>query len=224
MSFVTSVLNEWGQFVTTVAVASESEGCYQRMARGLIARFKRANAPAPKVLYADNHCCRSVKILVMIEPILSTLKDKVGHIFNVCFSDAGTSFYGALFSEWIDEGCVVRLDIRHWLHRWDKVVIKQTHAKYPLFMSSMAGAVLAYNKEDMTLLIQAVRAGNPDLYSKRDDDQMMGILKPHQVKSYVRRVTRGVNVSYSYEHVLIAFLYFYLIILLLNFGMFVYCL
>ena len=44
-------VNEWGQFVTTavvVAAAAESEGFYARMARGLIARFRRANAPAPK--------------------------------------------------------------------------------------------------------------------------------------------------------------------------------
>ena len=58
MQYVTSVLNEWGQFLTTVVVAAESEGCYQRMARGLIARFECANAPAPKVIYADNNCCR----------------------------------------------------------------------------------------------------------------------------------------------------------------------
>ena len=45
---------------------------------------------------------------------------------------------------WVDHRMVVRLDIRHWLHRWDAVVIKQTHAKYPAFVSAMAGAVLAY--------------------------------------------------------------------------------
>ena len=58
MQYVTSVLNEWGQFLTVVVVASESEECYRRLARGLISRFKRADAPAPKILYADNNCCR----------------------------------------------------------------------------------------------------------------------------------------------------------------------
>ena len=57
MQYLTSVLNVWGQFLTTVVVASESEGCYARMARGLVARFRCANAPAPKVLYADNNWC-----------------------------------------------------------------------------------------------------------------------------------------------------------------------
>ncbi|KAK7142839.1 hypothetical protein R3I94_012255 [Phoxinus phoxinus] len=56
MQYVTSVLNEWGQFLTTVVV--KSDGCYARMARGLVARFRRANAPDPKVVYADNNCCR----------------------------------------------------------------------------------------------------------------------------------------------------------------------
>ena len=58
MQYVTSVLNEWGQFLTTVLVASESEGSYRRLARGLVSRFKRARSPAPKILYADNNCCR----------------------------------------------------------------------------------------------------------------------------------------------------------------------
>lgn len=61
MQYVTSILNEWGQFLTTVVVAAESEGCYARMARGLVARFKRSNAPPPKVIYADNNCCRYVE-------------------------------------------------------------------------------------------------------------------------------------------------------------------
>ncbi|TKS65290.1 hypothetical protein D9C73_028599 [Collichthys lucidus] len=42
MQYVTSVLNEWGQFVTTavvVAAAAESEGCYACMARGLMPGF-----------------------------------------------------------------------------------------------------------------------------------------------------------------------------------------
>lgn len=90
---------------------------------------------------------------------------------------------------------MVRLDIRHWLHRWDAVVIKQSHAKYGVFMSALAGAVLAYNKVDMMLLVQAVRSGNPELYARYSDKEMMAFLKPHQIRSYIRRITRGVVVS-----------------------------
>lgn len=94
---------------------------------------------------------------------------------------------------------MVRLDIRHWLHRWDAVVIKQSHAKYGLFMSALAGAVLAYNRDDMSLLIQAVRQGNLELYGRLSDEDMMAFLKPHQIRSYVRRITRGVEASVAFD-------------------------
>lgn len=117
-------------------------------------------------------------------------------IFFPChFSDSGSSFLETLFSDWVKRGTVVRLDIRHWLHRWDAVVIKQSHAKYGVFMSAMAGAVLAYNKGDMLLLVQAVRKGNEQLYANHTDQQMLAFLKPSQIKSYVRRITRGVEVT-----------------------------
>lgn len=103
-----------------------------------------------------------------------------------------------LFGDWVKRGTVIRLDIRHWLHRWDAVVIKQSHAKYGAFMSAMAGAVLAYNKADMMLLVQAVRNGNPELYGRYSDEEMMAFLKPHQIRSYVRRITRGVVVSVAF--------------------------
>ena len=89
---------------------------------------------------------------------------------------------------------VIRLDIRHWLHRWDAAVIKQSHAKYGTFMSALAGAILAYNKDDMLMLVKAVRKGNEELYSQYTDQQMLSFIKPYQLKCYVRRVTRGVEV------------------------------
>ena len=89
---------------------------------------------------------------------------------------------------------VIRLDIRHWLHRWDAVVIKQSHAKYGVFLSALAGAVLAYNKHDMDQLIQAIRKGNKD-FSQFSDKEMLSFVTPHQASAYVRRVTRGVQVS-----------------------------
>lgn len=110
--------------------------------------------------------------------------------------------YESLFSDWTENGMVVRLDIRHWLHRWDTVIIKQTHTKYGLFMSALSGALLAYNGDDLRALINAVRNGNPTLYGAYSDSEMIHHLKPHQLKSYVRRVTRGVevNTSKSFNH------------------------
>ncbi|KAI8490635.1 hypothetical protein Bbelb_319030 [Branchiostoma belcheri] len=40
------------------------------------------------------------------------------------------SFLEVLFQDWVREGTVIRLDVRHWLQRWDAVVIKQSHSKY----------------------------------------------------------------------------------------------
>lgn len=122
------------------------------------------NAAAPQVLfYVDAHCCM----------------------------DGGTSWLGGLFQDWVDYGMVIRLDIQHWLHHWDAVVIKKTHAKYGLFINALAGAVLAYNKQDMTTLIRAMRQSNEALYGSLSDDHIMSLLKPYQLKQYVQRVTRG---------------------------------
>lgn len=89
---------------------------------------------------------------------------------------------------------VIRLDVRHWLHRWDSIVIKQTHAKYGLFISALAGAVLAYNKQDLDSLIEGVRQSNRALYGGYSNSQMMTFLKPSQLKQYVRRISRGIEV------------------------------
>ena len=102
----------------------------------------------------------------------------------------------SLFQDWVQDGMLIRLDIRHWLHRWDAVVIKQTHSKYGAFMSAMAGVILAYSDGDMAKLISAIRKGNEALKSGYSDQQMIQFVTPHQLRSYVRRVTRGVEVRY----------------------------
>ena len=122
----------------------------------------------------------------------SNYKYKIG-LF--CSSASGSSWLESLFTDWAEEGMVVRLDIRHWLHRWDTVVIKQSHAKYGIFISALAGAILAYNKEDIMKLVKAIRKGDEKLYSKYTDEKMLSFIKHHQLKCYVRRVTRGVQVS-----------------------------
>ncbi|XP_059211541.1 uncharacterized protein LOC131990158 [Centropristis striata] len=52
-------------------------------------------------------------------------------------------------------------------------------------MSALAGAVLAYNKTDMMLLVQAVRSGNGELYARYSDEEMIAFLKPHQESALV---------------------------------------
>lgn len=104
------------------------------------------------------------------------------------FRDGGTSWYETLFEQWAHDG--------HWLHIWDDVVIKQTHAKYGIFISTLAGSILAYNSDDMKLLISAIGNGVNEKISIISDADMLSFVKPYQAASYVRRVTRGVQVSY----------------------------
>lgn len=86
----------------------------------------------------------------------------------------------SLFEDWTAKGMVVRLDIRHWFHRWDAVVVNQTHSKYGIFMSSLAGAILAYNADDMSQLIRAIRNGDKD-YTPYTDKEMPAFVKPHRL-------------------------------------------
>ena len=65
-------------------------------------------------------------------------------------------------------------------------------------MSALAGAILAFNRDDVMKLVNAVRKGKDDLYARYTNEQMMSFLKPHQLKSYVRRVTRGVEVHFLF--------------------------
>ena len=49
----------------------------------------------------------------------------------------------------------------------------------------------------MMLLVKAVRSGNEAMYASYSDEQMLSHIKPYQLKSYVRRITRGVEVYYQ---------------------------
>ena len=46
----------------------------------------------------------------------------------------------------------------------------------------------------MMLLVKAVRSGNEEMYASYSDEQMLAYIKPYQLKSYVRRITRDVQV------------------------------
>ena len=59
-------------------------------------------------------------------------------------------------------------------------------------------------RDDIMQLVKAVRQGNPGLYENLTDRQMFAHLKPYQLKSYVRRSTRCVEVYYliTFYHIL----------------------
>ncbi|KAL2101687.1 hypothetical protein ACEWY4_003448 [Coilia grayii] len=51
--------------------------------------------------------------------------------------------------------------------------------------------------------LKAVRKGNEELYAQHMDEQMVAFLKPSQIKSYVRRIVRGVEETAAAVHAII---------------------
>ncbi|XP_039658217.1 uncharacterized protein LOC120560109 isoform X2 [Perca fluviatilis] len=60
---------------------------------------------------------------------------------------------------------------------------QKAHCKYAVFKSTLAGAVMAYNRTDLELLIKAIKAKNPAMLNSVPDNISRGHLKHH-----VRRV------------------------------------
>ncbi|XP_010784354.1 uncharacterized protein [Notothenia coriiceps] len=109
-----------------------------------------------------------------------------------------------MFQEWFDGGMVVRLDIFHWIHRFNAAIRTDAHSKYAMFKSALAGAVLAYNRADLELLIEAVRAKDPDTFrSVSEEDVVRLYVTRDQLQYHVRRVTLGAQETFRLIHLAI---------------------
>ncbi|KAI7789391.1 hypothetical protein IRJ41_011903, partial [Triplophysa rosa] len=134
------------------------------MAEGLMERYRRAGETNSELMYVDRGCCRV----------------------------HGVSSVEQLFSEWTDGGMLVRLDIFHWIHRFDAAMRTDHHPKYALFKSALSAAVFAYNKDDMALLVQAIRAGHPTRYASLTNSQIIEIhVSKSDLSHHVRKITVG---------------------------------
>ncbi|XP_028296831.1 uncharacterized protein LOC114458609 isoform X2 [Gouania willdenowi] len=129
----TNVANELGQILMSVLTCEESLDKIRPMAEGLMTRYKRAGEAPPELMYVDRGCCRV----------------------------HGVSSLEQLFREWAECGMMVRLDIFHWIKRFDAAIRTDHHAKYALFKSALSAGVFSYINYDMALLIQAIHAGHP---------------------------------------------------------------
>ena len=139
------------------------------MADGLMERYRRAGEGPPELMYVDRGCCRV----------------------------HGVSSLEHLFSDWANSGMMVRLDIFHWIKRFDAAVRTDHHPKYALFKSALSAAVFSYNKDDMALLIQAMRAGNTTRYASLTDAKMIEIyVSKEDLRHFVRRITMGAQESF----------------------------
>ncbi len=165
----TSIGNENSQIVSFVLTCEESIECLEPMCHGVMDRFQQANQPVPKILYVDRGCCRA----------------------------QGQAAVETLFLDWVDNGMVVRLDIFHWIHRFDAAICTDSHSKYAVFKSALAGAVLAYNCTDLELLINAVKAKDPGTFNSVTDEDMVRLyVSKEQLKHHVRRVTLGAQETF----------------------------
>ncbi|XP_034053846.1 uncharacterized protein LOC117533919 [Gymnodraco acuticeps] len=172
----TNIGKEYSQIVSFVLTCEESAQKLQPMCRGVMERFRLANQPVPKILYIDRGCCRA----------------------------KAPSAVETMFQEWFDGGMVVRLDIFHWIHRFDAAIRTDAHSKYAMFKSALAGAVLAYNRTDLELLIEAVRAKDPDTFrSVSEQDVVRLYVTRQQVQHHVRRVTLGAQETFRLIHLAI---------------------
>ena len=166
----TNVGNELNQVLTSVLTCEESVEKLQPMAQGLMERYSRAGESPPELMYVDRGCCRV----------------------------HGISSIENLFSDWVDSGMVIRLDIFHWIHRFDAALRSDHHAKYALFKSALSAAVFAYNKDDMALLVKAIRAGSATKYSTLSDGEVIArCVSKDDLKHFVRRVTVGAHETYT---------------------------
>lgn len=162
--------NELGQILTSVLTCEESLDKMRPMAEGLMERYRRADEAPPELMYVDRGCCRI----------------------------QGVSSVEQLFSKWTDRGMLVRLDIFHWIHRFDAALRTDHHPKYSLFKSALSAAVFAYNKDDVALLVQAIRAGHPTSYASLTDSQLIELhVSKSDLSHHVRRITVGTQETYA---------------------------
>ena len=117
----TNLANEKGQILQCIFTCEESVDKLKPLADGVMGRYERADVESPTLMYVDRGCCRL----------------------------QGHTHVEALFDRWIEDGMVIRLDIFHWIHRFDSAVRTESHSKYAVFKSAISGAVFAYNKDDL---------------------------------------------------------------------------
>ncbi|XP_067302850.1 uncharacterized protein [Pseudorasbora parva] len=146
------------------------------MCRGVVERFWLANQPVSQILYIDRGCCQA----------------------------QGSTAVEMLFQSWVDDCMVVRLDIFHWIHRFDVALRTEAHSKYATFKSVMDGAVLAYNREDLQLLITAVRGRDlATMEVVADKDVVQHYISRDQLQHHVRRLTLGVQETFRLVHLIL---------------------
>ncbi|KAM4541695.1 uncharacterized protein PAE49_018621 [Odontesthes bonariensis] len=159
--WVSSVGNELGQILNSVLTVQEGPGL-DRMAAGLMERYRQAGVAPPKVLYVDCGCC--------ITDGLSKLQ--------------------ARFGEWPD--LHIRLDIWHFMRRLAVGCTTDAHPLYPAFMRALSSCIFEWDAGDLDLLRrsktnQLQQEQRPGITRSMVDSQ----ISKKELSTFCRRRTRG---------------------------------
>ncbi|XP_037829912.1 uncharacterized protein LOC119616758 [Kryptolebias marmoratus] len=118
---VSLVSDELGQILNSVLTVQEGPGL-DKMAAGLMDRYRQAGVAPPKVLYVDCGCC--------VNEGLSKLQER--------------------FGEWPD--LHIRLDIWHFMQRLAVGCTTDAHLLYPAFMRALSSCIFVWDAGDLDLL------------------------------------------------------------------------
>lgn len=160
--WLTSVSNERGQILISVLSAQEGPGL-DRMATGLICRYRNASVAPPKLLYVDCDCCREGR---------------------------GQTKLKERFGGWPD--LIIKLDIYHFMRRLASGCTKDAHPLYPIFMAKLSSCIFEWDRGDVALLRQAKREqlkqeGVPGITDTLVDQH----ITKDELALHCRRQTRG---------------------------------
>jgi len=67
---------------------------------------------------------------------------------------------------------VIRLDIWHFMHRFDAAVQNEAHPKYGAFKKALSGAIFEMDQGDLNLLIESERAAAVDHWENLSDTEV----------------------------------------------------
>ncbi|KAM4548781.1 leptin receptor-like [Odontesthes bonariensis] len=159
--WVSSVGNELGQILNSVLTVQEGPGL-DRMAAGLMERYRQAAVAPPKVLYVDCGCC--------ITEGLSKLQARLG--------------------EWPD--LHIRLDIWHFMRRLAVGCTTDAHPLYPAFMRALSSCIFEWDAGDLDLLRrsktkQLQQEQRPGITRSMVDSH----ITKKELSTFCRRRTRG---------------------------------
>ena len=155
--------NEYGQILACVLTAAEGSGL-EKMAVGLVNRYKVANQSPPKLLYVDRDCC----------------------------AHRGQSQLQTMFAAWPE--LMVRLDIWHFMRRFSHGCNSESHLLYGAFTAKLSTCIFEWDADDMNQLMRAKRAElvKQCLPSISDSEVRQRITR-RELQKHCRRRTRGVE-------------------------------